>query len=123
MINDLRRVRQSRDSAFLPNCTPGRSLFGPDVPHYRIPLCAGELSIGVITIFPTGRQNRNGGRLIVRYRLAATRSATAGTAFPTSGTITFPATCGGGPVVFGELHVGVEGVNGEVSQATVNISR
>lgn len=44
-----------------------------------------------------------------------------GSLFSTSGTITFPATCNGLPVVFEELHVGVTGVNGEVESATVNI--
>ena len=44
-----------------------------------------------------------------------------GELFPTSGTITFPATCNGLPVVFEELEVGVTGVNGEVESATVNI--
>jgi hypothetical protein len=42
-------------------------------------------------------------------------------AFPTSGTITVPATCGGLAVVTVELHANVIGVNGELTQATVNI--
>ena len=55
--------------------------------------------------------------------VAGQTTAPAGTAFPTSGTITFPATCGGSPVVFEELHVNVIGVNGEETQATVNITQ
>jgi Immunoglobulin I-set domain len=46
---------------------------------------------------------------------------TTGPTFPTSGTITFPSTCNGFPVVFEELEVGVLGVNGETETATVNI--
>jgi hypothetical protein len=43
------------------------------------------------------------------------------TGFPTSGTITIPATCNGDPILFLELEVMVAGVNGEIEQATLNI--
>lgn len=47
--------------------------------------------------------------------------ATVTTGFPTSGTITVPSTCNGDPVVFIELEVGVQGINGESDEPTLNI--
>lgn len=43
------------------------------------------------------------------------------TGFPTSGTITIPSTCNGQPVVFVEIEVGVQGINGENDSPTLNI--
>jgi len=48
-----------------------------------------------------------------------TNTVTAG--FPTAGTITIPDSCKGEPIQFMELEVMVEGVNGEIAQATLNV--
>jgi hypothetical protein len=48
-----------------------------------------------------------------------TNTVTAG--FPTAGTITIPDSCKGEPIQFMEIEVMVEGVNGEIAQATLNV--
>lgn len=45
----------------------------------------------------------------------------ASTGFPTSGTLTIPASCSGSSVVFVEIAVHVQGVNGELVEPTLNL--
>ncbi|MGO8786575.1 MAG: beta strand repeat-containing protein [Terriglobia bacterium] len=85
---------------------------------WTLPTTFPILGVGVSGEAYNGTPGNSG---TVQCEFAGQTNPAVGSAFPTSGTITFPATCGGGPVVFEELHVEVLGVNGEQTQATVNI--
>jgi hypothetical protein len=63
----------------------------------------------------------NEGPSTYQCEIVGQTNAPTGAGAPTSGTITVPSTCNNQPVVFVELEVMVEGINGEIEEPTVNI--
>ncbi len=78
------------------------------------PIAGAGLGAEVYTSWPVNSST-------VQCEIAGSTTPPPGAGFPTSGTITIPSMCNGSPVVFMEIEVGVEGINGEIEQATVNV--